>query len=186
MDPVHGPAQRGDEVFDVVNDRDEVIGQATRAEVHAKGLLHRAIHVWVFDRLGRIFLQKRSKWKDMAPQRWDSSCSGHVDSGETYEAAAVREVREEIGLVLPGPASLALIVRAHAQEETGFEFMQVYEAFSEGPFQLHPAEIEEGRWWEESEVDAAIVHQPDLFTRPFRFLWGQGRASRLGRKKGRT
>ncbi|HZQ47887.1 MAG TPA: NUDIX hydrolase, partial [Verrucomicrobiae bacterium] len=38
-------AQRADEIFDVVNERDEVIGQNTRREVHARGLRHRAVHV---------------------------------------------------------------------------------------------------------------------------------------------
>ena len=57
-------AQRDDEIFDVVNDRDEVIGQATRGEVHAKRLWHRSVHAFVFNADGRIFLQKRSMLKD--------------------------------------------------------------------------------------------------------------------------
>jgi isopentenyldiphosphate isomerase len=56
-----------DEIFDVVNERDEVIGQNTRREVHARGLLHRAIHVLVFNSRGEIFLQKRSMIKDREP-----------------------------------------------------------------------------------------------------------------------
>src|SRR5882672_4757083 len=91
-------AQRQDEIFDVVNERDEVIGQRTRGEVHRLGLLHRAVHVLVFNGRGELFLQKRSMQKDKFPGAWDSSASGHLDSGEDYDACAVRELREEIGL----------------------------------------------------------------------------------------
>src|ERR1700720_4981554 len=92
-----------EEIFDIVNDRDEVIGQRARAEVHRLGLMHRAVHVLVFNLRGQVFLQKRSMTKDRQPGLWDSSASGHVDSGEDYNACSVREVREEIGLRLETP-----------------------------------------------------------------------------------
>src|SRR5450432_314688 len=87
-----------EEFFDIVDARDEVIGRELRGVVHARGLWHRAIHVLIFDGAGRVFLQKRSKSKDTAPGLWDSSCSGHVDSGEDYDSAAQRELGEELGL----------------------------------------------------------------------------------------
>ena len=92
-----------EEIFDVVNERDEVIGRAPRREVHARGLWHRAVHVLVFNARGEVFLQKRSLKKDTAAGRWDSSSSGHVDAGEAYDDCAVRELREEIGLVVAQP-----------------------------------------------------------------------------------
>src|SRR5215469_16808804 len=92
-----------EEIFDVVNERDEVIGQKPRSEVHRLGLMHRAVHVLVFNARGQVFLQKRSMSKDRQPGLWDSSSSGHLDTGESYDACAVREVREEIGLQLAAP-----------------------------------------------------------------------------------
>ena len=89
-----------EEIFDVVNERDEVVDRQPRRVVHARGLLHRAVHVLVFNARGEIFLQKRSLLKDRQPGVWDSSASGHVDSGEDYDACAVREVREELGVTL--------------------------------------------------------------------------------------
>ena len=80
----------------MVNERDEVIGRQTRRIVHATGLWHRAVHVLVFDHQWRVFLQKRSMLKDLSPGLWDSSCSGHLDAGEDYDPAAVRELAEEI------------------------------------------------------------------------------------------
>lgn len=92
-----------EDIFDIVNERDEVIDRKPRSEVHASGLLHRAVHVLVFNSQGEIFLQKRSMKKDRQPGVWDSSCSGHVDSGEDYDQTAVRELGEEIGLKLSVP-----------------------------------------------------------------------------------
>ena len=73
--------------------------------MHREGLKHRAIHVLVFNARGEIFLQKRSMTKDTFPGAWDSSASGHLDSGEDYDACAVRELREEFGLVLARAAA---------------------------------------------------------------------------------
>src|SRR5437764_14376788 len=87
-----------DEIFDVVDQKDRIIGREARAEVHRRGLLHRAVHVLVFNSRGEIFLQKRSMSKDTFPGVWDSSASGHLDCGEDYDACALRELREEIGL----------------------------------------------------------------------------------------
>ena len=92
-----------EEIFDVVNAQDEVVGHRVRHEVHRLGLMHRAVHVLVFNAQGEVFLQKRSLKKDIAAGKWDSSSSGHLDRGEAYDDCAVREVREEIGLHLPQP-----------------------------------------------------------------------------------
>src|SRR5216110_4037851 len=92
-----------EETFDVVNERDEVIGQQPRSEVHRLRLNHRAVHVLVFNARGELFLQKRSMRKDCFPGAWDSSASGHLASGESYDACCFRELSEEIGLQLAGP-----------------------------------------------------------------------------------
>src|SRR5450432_650127 len=106
-----------EEWFDVVNARDEVIGRELRRNVHARGLWHRAVHVLVFDGAGHVFLQKRSMLKDLSPGLWDSSCSGHVDSGEDYDLAAVRELGEEIeGGEWVTPAELAPRMEARPED----------------------------------------------------------------------
>src|SRR5215472_14287436 len=86
-----------EEIFDVVDEHDHVIGSKPRNEVHRLGLMHRAVHVLVFNPQGEIFLQKRSMKKDRQPGVWDSSASGHVDSGDDYDSCAIRELNEELG-----------------------------------------------------------------------------------------
>lgn len=166
-----GVAQRADELFDVVDEQDRVVGQERRADVHARKLRHRAIHVLVFDRAGRVFLQRRSLLKDSAPGRWDSSCSGHLDAGEDYDAAAVRELEEEIGVKLA--ATPARWLRLEACAQTGWEFVWVYRLEHEGPFRLHPAEIMDGAWYERADLDRALRERSRDFAGAFRYLWAR-------------
>ena len=158
-----------EEIFDVVNERDEVVGQAPRSEVHRRKLLHRAIHVLVFNARGEIFLQKRSMLKDTAAGLWDSSSSGHVDSGEDYDACAVRELREEIGLSVTQTPER--ILRIEACAETGNEFVWVYRCASEGPFVLHPQEIETGGWFKAEFVTKWVAERPQEFASAFVLIW---------------
>ncbi len=158
-----------EEIFDVVNERDEVIGQNTRREVHRLGLKHRAVHVLVFNKKGDVFLQKRSKSKDTFPGAWDSSASGHVDSGEDYDACAIRELREEIGLVVKQPPTR--LFKLEARVETGQEFVWVYRQEAEGPFVLHPEEIETGRWFAPEQVTRWMAEKPEDFASALMFLW---------------
>lgn len=158
-----------DEFFDVVNERDEPVRRALRSEVHAKGWLHRAVHVLVFDDHGRLFLQKRSMSKDTSPGLWDSSCSGHLDAGEDYDAAAIRELQEELGLAVTVPPLRWL--RVDACEETGWEYCWVYRLSSNGPFVLNPDEIEGGDWLAPAEVTRRIAERPQDYCSSFRLIW---------------
>ena len=158
-----------DEIFDVVNERDEVIGRQTRAEVHRLGLMHRAVHVLVFNRRGDIFLQKRSMKKDRQPGKWDSSASGHVDSGEEYDACARRELREEIGLDLPVPPRR--LFKMSASAATDQEHVWIYRCEAEGPFQLDQEEIERGDWFAPASVDQWIAKRPEEFAEAFLAIW---------------
>lgn len=159
----------GEEIFDVVNERDEVIGRAPRKEVHARGLLHRAVHVLVYNAGGKIFLQKRSMLKDRQPGVWDSSSSGHVDSGEDYDACAVRELREELGLAVSKPPQR--LFKLKACEQTDQEFVWIYRCESEGPFVLHPEEIETGGWFAPAEVERWMAERPQEFASALLYLW---------------
>jgi 16S rRNA (adenine1518-N6/adenine1519-N6)-dimethyltransferase len=158
-----------EEILDVVNERDEVVDRQPRGEVHRLGLRHRAVHVLVFNDRGQIFLQKRSRNKDRQPGRWDSSASGHVDSGEAYAAAAVRELREEIGLA-PAPR-LTRLFELDACAETDQEFVRVYRGETAGPLTLNPDEIERGDWFAPEEVTRWMTERPRDFADAFRLIW---------------
>ena len=164
-----GMSQKPEEWFDVVNERDEAIGRERRRDVHARGLWHRAVHVLVFDGAGRVFLQKRSMLKDLSPGLWDSSCSGHVDAGEDYDTAAVRELGEEIGVNVASVPERWFRIEACA--ETGWEFVWVYRLQHAGPFILHPEEIETGDWFATDEVTRWMSERPADFCPSIKLLW---------------
>lgn len=158
-----------EEIFDVVNDHDEVIGQESRSEVHRLGLRHRAVHVLVFNSKGELFLQKRSMSKDTFPGAWDSSASGHLDTGETYDACAIRELREELGWETTAPAEK--LFKLNACPETGQEFVCVYRCHGEGPFVLHPEEIESGGWFKPEEITDWMQKRPHEFASALLKIW---------------
>lgn len=158
-----------EEIFDVVNERDEVVDRRPRSEVHRLGLMHRAVHVMVFNRRGQVFLQKRSMSKDRQPGLWDSSASGHLDTGEAYDDCAVRELREEIGLNLRAPPERAF--KLPASEQTDQEHVWIYRCEAEGPFILHPEEIETGGWFSPETVTQWMKDRPAEFASALLAIW---------------
>jgi isopentenyl-diphosphate delta-isomerase type 1 len=160
-----------EEIFDVVNEQDEVIGQQPRSEIHRLKLNHRAVHVLVFNSRGELFLQKRSMKKDCFPGVWDSSASGHLASGESYDACCVRELREEIGL--EPAAQPERLFKVAARPETGQEFVWVYRCAAEGPFTLEPEEIERGDWFAPLALNRWVSERPGDFASGFVCIWNE-------------
>ncbi len=133
-----------EELLDVVDDQDQVIGRATRGECNSNpDLIHRAAYVLIFNKNRHLFLHKRSKTKDKFPGWWSISAAGHVAHGETYEQTIQREMREEIGVLLP-VVFLGKFLLRHVTES---EYAAVFKAYSEGPFCLHQEEIEAGAFF---------------------------------------
>lgn len=146
-----GRTETATEYFDVVDARDRVIGRASREECHGNpALIHRAVHILVFDSRGRLFLQRRSPSKRIQPDRWDTSVGGHVAAGESWDRAAVRELEEELGVAGVRPEYLyAYLFRGNVESES----TRTYTLEHDGPFRLHPEEIAEGRFWTSGEID---------------------------------
>lgn len=111
------------ELLPVVDWDDREVGVAARAEIHAKGLLHRAVHVIATDGAVRLLLQKRSMLKDSFPGWWDISVGGHVGTGESYAEAAVREIGEELGIAGAKPVLVSVLPPA---DESGWEHTHVF------------------------------------------------------------
>jgi isopentenyl-diphosphate delta-isomerase type 1 len=146
-----------EEWFDVVDENDAVTGRALRSEVHARRMLHRAVHILVFNAKGEIFLQKRSMKKDQCPGMWGTSSAGHVDSGEEYDHAARREFREELGIEAP---PLQRLFKVAPSRETGYEHLWIYTCQKDGPFKLDMEEIDYGEWVQPAELDRRLQEDP--------------------------
>lgn len=146
-----------DELFDLVDENDEVIGRVTRGEANRNPkLIHRAAAILVFNKKGQLFLQKRSKTKDTYPGFWTISASGHVVSGQTYRRTAIRELKEELGITDPVYLKRMGKVILRMLNET--EFQTIYKTTYDGPIKLNKQEIEEGRFFNlDSNFSKTIV-----------------------------
>jgi isopentenyldiphosphate isomerase len=87
-----------DELLDIVNNEDIATGQEMRSTVHQLGLQHRGVHVFLFTRDGKMLVQKRSADRAASPSALDCSVSEHVKAGESYLDAAIRGMKEEMGV----------------------------------------------------------------------------------------
>jgi len=134
------------ELLDVLDDLDRAIGSEERSRVHALGLPHRAVHILVRDRAGRLLLQLRSATKDTAPGKWDTSVGGHVCAGEAPLPSALREAREELGIRL-APSDLRPLPSHRVELPHDRERVSNWEAVHEGPFHPDPAEVQEVEWF---------------------------------------
>lgn len=170
--PLAAVAQKDDELFDVVDEQDNVIGQATRSEVHAKGLMHRAVHILVFNKKYACLLQKRSMLKDRHPGVWDSSAAGHLDAGEDYESAARRELEEELGIT---DTRLIRVGTLPPSEQTGFEHVAIFAAVQDGRVTYPAAEIEGVLPFTADLIDRWLERRPQDFASSFALCWQQVR-----------
>lgn len=150
-----------EEIFDVCDDQDRVIGQLPRTVVHARKLLHRAVHIFVFNSQGELLLQLRSKEKDEYPRCYTSSASGHLAAGETYEAAAPRELEEELGLT---GCRLEWLHKFPAGPETSLEHTVLYRTVSDGPLRIDPHEIDAATFHSLDEIAEMRAREPAKFS----------------------
>lgn len=127
------------EYLDIVNDDDEVVGRDTRRNVHDNYQIHRGVHVVVVNGHGQVLIQRRSMLKDYCPGLLDMSVGAQVGSGETYEEAAARELREELGCH-DGPLRFLAGYDAYSVRQREKRRIFIHEC--DGPFFPDPAEVE--------------------------------------------
>lgn len=160
-----------EEIFPIVDEEGNVTGCATRGECHSGSkLLHPVVHLHVFDREGRLYLQKRPEWKDIQPGKWDTAVGGHVDYGEDVMTALTREAREELGIDNFEPELLdRYVFESDREKEYVNSFKTVIDRMP------RPSdELDGGRFWTLGEIRESLgkgVMTPN-FEKEFARLFG--------------
>lgn len=142
------------EWFPVVEPSGLVVGRSTREYCHSGAKpLHPVVHIHIIDRYSRVYLQKRAMHKDIQPGKWDTAVGGHVSYGESLMEALYREASEELGLSEFNPLYLQTYEFESSVER---EMVNVFAVV--GSYSLYPDhdEVDEGRWWEISDIEAGI------------------------------
>lgn len=146
-------SDNSEELLPIVEEDGHITGAATRGECHGGSkLLHPVVHLHVFDREGRLYLQRRPLWKDIQPGKWDTAVGGHVDLGEDVETALKREAREELGLTDFVPVYLRSYVFESDRER---ELVNAYKTTVDA-VPLPSDELDGGRFWTTAEIRDAI------------------------------
>lgn len=144
------------EIFPLVDEDGNIIGKSIRQECHSGSmLLHPVVHLHVVNDCGKLYLQKRSFNKDIQPGKWDTSVGGHVDYGETIEAALMREAREELGLSVENPILLfSYVFQSDIEKELVNTFL--VKCIGEPVFRYDSEEIDDGRFWAQDDIEKNI------------------------------
>jgi 8-oxo-dGTP pyrophosphatase MutT (NUDIX family) len=158
-----------DDLVDVVDADDRVIGTTTRARMRAEGLRHRAVYVVVRTSDDQVVVHRRAGWKDVYPGAWDCCFGGVLDAGEAWADAAARELAEEAGIAAP-----LRFLGAGSYDGGGAALNgQVFEAVHDGPYPCPDGEVVEVRTVPRPELAtflAARAHCPDSVALVLPFL----------------
>ncbi len=157
------------EILEIVDSDDNVIGTANRSEIHRLGLMHRAVHIFVFNEAGEIYVQRRSEAKDRHPGKLDSSAAGHVDPGESYHESAMRELCEEIGI----SGSVEEVLRVQASEITDQEHVTLFNIMTDQTPTPNWDELQWGGFMQPAELTRRMSEAPEEFVPAFIFLWNE-------------
>ncbi|HSQ36035.1 MAG TPA: NUDIX domain-containing protein, partial [Candidatus Binatia bacterium] len=144
----------GEECSDIVDEDGRVLGRATRSVCHSRpGFLHPVVHLHVVNSWDEIYLQRRSLKKQIQPGKWDTAVGGHVQSGESIDAALRREAEEELGL-----REFKALALARYRWESGIEseLVFMFVARTDQPLQPNLQELDGGAFWKLKKIKAAL------------------------------
>ncbi len=145
------------EIILIVDKENNETGTATRSEMRAKGLPHRASYILVFNSTGELFVQKRTETKDIYPGYYDVAAGGVVLAGETYDQSALRELAEELGIE---NTTLQPHFTFCHKDTSNIVWGKVYTCVHDGPMILQEEEIQSGEFMPVDKVLQMSELQP--------------------------
>lgn len=154
---------RKEEWLPLVNEKGEVTGKAPRSLCHSGSkLLHPVVHLHILNEKNELFLQKRSRKKDLLPGMWDTAVGGHIGLNEKIEEALKREAQEELGITdFEARFNGSYIWESPRERELVFSFL----CTRYNRIHIDNEEVESGRFWDPQEIEEGVSR--DLFTPNF-------------------
>ncbi len=141
--------------YPIVNEQDEIIGYMTKTQAYEKKAMLRSVQMFVYNSKGELYIQKRSKNKNRYPGYFCASAAGHVESGENYQEAATRELKEELGI--KKTEGLEFITKDKTPVGKGnYAMMVLFTIITDEPITLQKKEIEAGRFYSVKEIKRLI------------------------------
>ena len=148
------PALASEEIVTVVDGENRPVAALPRGRVRSENLPHRATFIFVFDRQGRVLVQRRTPIKDLYPGFYDLAAGGVVAAGESYETCAEREAAEELGI---RGTPLERRLDFYYEDERIRCFGRVFTCVHEGPFTLQAEEVESVAFRTMEEIAAGRI-----------------------------
>ncbi|QER41696.1 NUDIX domain-containing protein [Thermodesulfobacterium sp. TA1] len=166
--PKETPESRRRELLEAVDENCNPITILKREEIHQKSYFHKTVHIFLFNKQGEIYLQKKSKMVEENPGLWTSSASGHVLVGESFLTTAQRELKEELSI----RTKLEEVLRI-APKDTNNETdcLVLFTGITNKIPKPNPLEIETGNFFSLEVVDRWVQKNPEDFTHSFKILW---------------
>jgi isopentenyl-diphosphate Delta-isomerase len=156
----------------LVDERDCSLGTMEKMAAHQRGLLHRAISVFILDGNGRLLLQQRAAHKYHSAGLWTNTCCSHPAPGEKAADAAHRRLRQEMGMEVP--LEFAFTFQYRAAFENGLVEHELDHVFighaSHAPV-INPDEVADYRWLSLPEIERELVANPDAYTPWFKIIY---------------
>lgn len=165
--PKESPERIKKELIEVVDENCQILGVLARGAVHTSGLFHRAVHIFIFNSKGELYLQKKNLDREENPGLWSSSASGHISPGEPLAIAAQRELKEELRIKV----KLEEVLRVPPSPETNWECTTLFVGKTDKTPKPNPYEISEGKFVPIPELEKMIEESPEIFSPAFLHLW---------------
>ncbi|MBS1266092.1 MAG: Isopentenyl-diphosphate Delta-isomerase [Candidatus Woesearchaeota archaeon] len=159
-----------DELIDLVDENNNLIDrQVMKSKAHKKGLWHRSAHIWIYNSNKEVLLQLRAKDKKLFPNKWDMSVAGHVGDGEDVKQAAIREIKEEIGLEVDDKELEFVNIRKSKIDNgvKNYEFIYVFVLKYDKDIKdlkIHKQELQKIEFFPVKFVKKDFIENPDNYT----------------------
>lgn len=146
-----------EELVTIVDQENNEVGVVKRREMRAGRLTHRATYILVFNSKGELYVQKRTKTKDVFPGYYDVAAGGVVLAGETYEKGAKRELAEELGI---RGTPLTPLFDFYYEDDYIRLWGRAFSCIYDGKMMLQEEEVESGNFMNVEEVFRLAESEP--------------------------